>query len=1759
MKSMKGPRIDSCISGGDGWLRVSRRLIVFFLLLFLGTSNYVYTAVYYAFEGESSASITSPDVYLEEGTAGTSVVYPNGTSAASQVDSHATTFYPNDYNVTHGLYDSGTTPGSVNQIDSNYFTVNSSGSHTSNLVYYPSSYTLLNNTSTNRTWGITSSSFGFTATHTNYRYMGGTSPNLRNMTVTKLHIMTTGSGTIAIGLYTGGTLSDPTGAVKRTEAYNVAVSAGWNEIDMPDYYWENNTVTWIGWAHNTGVYYSTDLADAGDFQTANGRWNQPQPADADETAAMPVNPDTGSFGSFWYAVYAEYELSTIDSLTANDGSYMSFGSYLSSSTDIEDPVDSDTIDIDSSPDKGFYTNFTYQQSGPDSQYDLLREEYFGTLTLDYVDNNTSDVDSLEDKGTHSNFVNQKSGPDAVYDTLTEGKITGIVLSVEELAIDLSTIATSNTATLTEASNTSQVVPFATRYVPTAGGTMDNHESTLIDISISGSTVTASRFETDSKQVNTSIYCVEFDSQINVYSGTFSISSGSATGTANIGATISLTKGFLVFYYQASGTGNNHPDNAVRGYFSSTTQMTFSRATTTGSISGHWWVVEDTGTNFDVDAVDVTVTGASNTGTFDPVEMSRTMVVGSYSGGSADDIIYGAVSMYLSSTTAVTVLRGGTTNTIVSTVYVIEIYDGTSVQRGDISYTGAQTSLTDPLTSVTLGDSMAWIPSGWINTGHCTSEGRGSSDNLDVMIRVRLTSPTEITGERNNNGNNDAVLHWEAVEWEVGYTYQIDLEAQWTDVSDYYLGAEVAIKTGAYNGTEQLQIDFWNSTSQWQILGTLASDSWNNFTIVSYPDITNFTVRFKGYNETGDGVRDTWQIDASVIRLLGQGKREDPVDSDTSNIDSSPDIGVHSNFTAHQSGPDSVFDVLTETRFFNTSLVDAESFEGTWPPTGWTDNGGWNNETDQAHDGIISADIDGVDNVTLIDAESFEDTWPPSGWDVSEPWEAESDEAHEGVISATFTGDGSFPTADLDTPSFNMSGVHAIYVSFWFMDDDLDAGELMLQYWNGSAWNNITDLTGYTEDTWTYWEQNVTDSQYYVDDFQVRFSAGPCWLGEHFYLDEVTIKKQPPLGDPETSGDLDTPSFNCTGARAIYVSFWFMDDDLDATDLYLQYWNGSAWNNIMDLTGYTEDTWTYWEQNVTDSQYYVDDFKIRFTADSLGYNEHFYLDEVTVIKEIDASQYEDLDLEIQWTNVAYDLLYEELCIYAGSLGAEDIVVEIWNTTSSGWDTVFSDLTASSWNNASIAGWLTSDTVTVRYRGGDTTGDTVKNTWQIDIALIHTWDDGTAEYSLDMEYQWTGADFTEASEELCIYGGTMGAENILVDVWFEDAWNNVFADLSPGWNNVSVTQYLNSSTFTIRVRDGTPTSDAVFDTWEIDVSLLHVWGDTYTAEVEFEGTSNLYEWPQIEWTVDSAWTNASILVDIQLYNYSGGAYPASGDGFTNYTSGPAGIDETKSQTITDSPMDFRNATSGWKLKVRGEHTSQFDLSVDYIALNTTYYDEYTAQTEFVFTDITDNQSPNLNFTVVNHNSIDGATVTLQVWNYTSSSFPSSGMGYLSYSSTGANNTRWVNITNNAQSCLSGSYARIRVTSVYSTTDYYQQLTNFVRLLQEESILVNDYALRVTNNGTDLYTVRLVRVSDSNIDRIINCTIYFRSGETQLQVIDSVFTLTTGTWANLPASSSLDILIETSTVHLQYASVIDAELEVLRASTSTYTKFPIQFTII
>lgn len=81
-----------------------------------------------------------------------------------------------------------------------------------------------------------------------------------------------------------------------------------------------------------------------------------------------------------------------------------------------------------------------------------------------------------------------------------------------------------------------------------------------------------------------------------------------------------------------------------------------------------------------------------------------------------------------------------------------------------------------------------------------------------------------------------------------------------------------------------------------------------------------------------------------------------------------------------------------------------------------------------------------------------------------------------------------------------------------------------------------------------------------------------------------------------------------------------------------------------------------------------------------------------------------------------------------------------------------------------------------------------------------------------------------------------------------------------------------------------------------------------------------------------------VTIQLYNFTLGAYPTSGDGYINYlSSATADTDETKSQIITQDPTHFRNATSHWRMKIKGVKATgtSFDFNADLIELSPENY--------------------------------------------------------------------------------------------------------------------------------------------------------------------------------------------------------------------------------
>jgi len=346
--------------------------------------------------------------------------------------------------------------------------------------------------------------------------------------------------------------------------------------------------------------------------------------------------------------------------------------------------------------------------------------------------------------------------------------------------------------------------------------------------------------------------------------------------------------------------------------------------------------------------------------------------------------------------------------------------------------------------------------------------------------------------------------------------------------------------------------------------------------------------------------------------------------------------------------------------------------------------------------------------------------------------------------------------------------------------------------------------------------------------------------------------------------------------------------------------------------------------------------------------------------------------------------------------------------------------------------------------------------------------------------------------------------------------------------------------------------------------------YTSEVEFTGSSNTEAWNELVWSIDSAWTTGSVAVTIQVYNYTGtGEYPNSGNGYYSYTSNStAGTDETRTQTITTNPTHFRNGTGYWKIKVKGVKTttSQFDFKADWVEFKPTYYSQYTVSTEFLFSSMTKNTPTQLNFTVVSEYDIASVFVTIQVWNYSSSppAYVTSGEGYLTYSSSGSNETKLLSINTNPQFYTSNGNAKIKITGVKTPTTQYQQETNQVALAYSYSSSSNyDYVLKIFNNVTDLWKIRLRAYSQSNITRLDNCTIYFHNSSDgtsgQIYIVNGSYTQQTGLWYDLPASIGIERYIAvTLQASDSVVSYIYVYLEILIPDKTTYAQYVITFEI-
>jgi hypothetical protein len=109
--------------------------------------------------------------------------------------------------------------------------------------------------------------------------------------------------------------------------------------------------------------------------------------------------------------------------------------------------------------------------------------------------------------------------------------------------------------------------------------------------------------------------------------------------------------------------------------------------------------------------------------------------------------------------------------------------------------------------------------------------------------------------------------------------------------------------------------------------------------------------------------------------------------------------------------------------------------------------------------------------------------------------------------------------------------------------------------------------------------------------------------------------------------------------------------------------------------------------------------------------------------------------------------------------------------------------------------------------------------------------------------------------------------------------------------------------------------------------------------------------------------------------------------------------------------------------------------------------------------------------------------------------------------------------------------------------------------------DYVLRASNTVTSSWQIRLHSYSDSGIDRLKNCTIYFRrsSGETSSQIVVSNGSLTvqTGPWLSVTNSEIIYVAM-TVQANSTGTSNVYTYLEVLTPGTTTFAQYVVVFEI-
>jgi hypothetical protein len=123
------------------------------------------------------------------------------------------------------------------------------------------------------------------------------------------------------------------------------------------------------------------------------------------------------------------------------------------------------------------------------------------------------------------------------------------------------------------------------------------------------------------------------------------------------------------------------------------------------------------------------------------------------------------------------------------------------------------------------------------------------------------------------------------------------------------------------------------------------------------------------------------------------------------------------------------------------------------------------------------------------------------WKSAEGWVKSTSESVAGGASAHA---GSHAD-DLVSQPMNTSDRSSIYVEFSYKEQNVPANGAKLKFYNGTQWIDIADIGGTTpENTWHSFKMTITDPQFMIPNFKMKFERACSQADESLYIDELTV-------------------------------------------------------------------------------------------------------------------------------------------------------------------------------------------------------------------------------------------------------------------------------------------------------------------------------------------------------------------------------------------------------------------------------------------------------------------------------------------------------------------------------------------------------------------------------------------------------------------------------------------------------------------------------